>query len=52
MSKEPPDRLTISLPEDAPIDTSEIDRMVEQSECENRSEYIRQVLADAADDVS
>lgn len=47
--KDTPDRVTISLPEDAPIDTDTIDELVSQSECQNRSEYIRQVLADESD---
>lgn len=50
MAKEPPERLTISLPQDAPIDTKEIDDLVEQSECQTRSEFIRELLAEARED--
>jgi len=53
MTKSPPDRLTISFPEDSDVDPDTIDELVEDSDCQSRSEYIRKLLADeTADDVS
>lgn len=49
MADEPPDRITVSFPPGAVIDADTIDALVEASDCENRSEWIRKVLADASD---
>lgn len=49
MAGDPPDRITVSFPPGAEIDAAEIDRLVEESDCESRSEWIRRVIADASD---
>lgn len=49
MGKTPPERTTISFPEDSEIDLSTIDVLVEKSECETRSEWIREQLAESTD---
>jgi metal-responsive CopG/Arc/MetJ family transcriptional regulator len=50
MAKEKPERLTISIPENEPIDAETIDELVGQSECGNRSEFIRELLKEAVED--
>lgn len=49
MTKDPPDRISISIPSDAEIDRRVIERLVEASDAETTSEYIRQLLAEAGD---
>jgi metal-responsive CopG/Arc/MetJ family transcriptional regulator len=48
MAKDPPDRISISLPPDADIDPDLIDELVADSEANNRSELIRQLVKEAA----
>jgi metal-responsive CopG/Arc/MetJ family transcriptional regulator len=44
MAKDPPERFSISLPADADLDLDQLDEIVEASEYETRSEYIREAI--------
>lgn len=46
----PPDRVTISLPPDFSIDAEQLDDLVERSEFNNRSEFIREAIREAIED--
>jgi metal-responsive CopG/Arc/MetJ family transcriptional regulator len=50
MAKDPPDRLSVSIPPDSDIDPEAVDELVADSEAESRSELIRQLLREAAED--
>jgi Arc/MetJ-type ribon-helix-helix transcriptional regulator len=45
-----PERYNVSIPPDHPL-AGQLDDLVEASEYDNRSEYVRQAILDAEDDV-
>lgn len=48
MSKTP-ERTTISFPPDCGLDVDDVDKLVEQSDCESRSEYVRSLILENVD---
>lgn len=44
-----PERTTVSIPPECPIDLEQLDRLVEESEATSRSEYIRRAIMEQAD---
>jgi len=49
MTKEPPERLSISIPPDSDLSADDLDELVEQSEYGSRSEFIRAAIRGKAD---
>lgn len=46
MASTPPDRFTVSIPPDFPLDLDRLDELVAESEFSSRSEYVRHAILD------
>jgi len=48
---EPPERVTFSLPPNGELNLDLLDKLVEESDAESRSEYIRRAINNQTDEV-
>jgi len=49
MTKDPPERLSVSIPPGSPLSADELDELVEQSEYGSRSEFVRAAIRGEVD---